>query len=128
MVIANHAVNVCTKRAERRELLEKYQMSFAPTVGRAEPPERYRASHERAQDANPRVFALHRVMRVPNLADPKNRPQVINVPMTVNAMNHVTRNSSANTSWTKRASDVHVKPVSNWQNTEPTYPNLSLAR
>jgi hypothetical protein len=127
-MIANHGVNVCAKRAERRELLEKYQMSFAPTVGRAEPPERYRAPHERAKDAHPRVFALHRVMRVPNLADPKNRPQVINMPMTVKAMIHVTRNSSANTSWTKRTSDIHVKSLSNWQNTEPPYPDLSLGR
>jgi hypothetical protein len=81
-----------------------------------------------AKGANPLVFAVHGVMRVPNLANPKNRPQVINVPMTAKAVIHVTRNSSVNTPWTKRASDVYVKPVSNRQNTEPPYRNVSLAR
>ena len=74
------------------------------------------------------MFASQRVMRVPNLAEPKNRPQVINVPMTTETMIRVTRNSGANTSGTKRASDVYVKSVPNWQNTEPAYRNLSLAR
>jgi hypothetical protein len=103
-------------------------MTFAPTIRCAEPPERDRAPHRMAKDANPLVLASHRVMRVPNLVDPKNRPQVINVPMAAKAVIHVTCNSGANTPGTKRTSDVYVKSVSNWQNTEPAYPNLGLAR
>lgn len=128
VVIANGGVNLRPKSAERWRLLEKCQMSFATTVRRAKPPERDRAPHRMAKDANPLVFASHRVMRVPNLVDPKNRPQVIHVPMTAETMVHVTCNSGANPSGTKRTSDVYVKSISNRQHTEPAYRNLGLAR
>ena len=81
-----------------------------------------------AQDARPLVLASRRVVRVPDLADPEDRPKVIDVPMTVRAAAHVTRNPGANTAGTKRASDINVKSAPDWQDTEPAYRNLGLAR
>lgn len=116
------------ERTERGALREKSQVRLALAIRGAEARKRDRAAHCFAKDSNPRVLAARRVMGVPELLDPKNRPQVIDVPVTLGAVVYVTRDPGADAAGTERASDVHVIPASNRQDGEAAHRNLGFAR
>ncbi len=103
-------------------------MSFAPAIRRAKPRERNRGSLCIKKNSRPVVFVSHLVVQVPNLGDPQNWPQVINVPMPAEGMLHMMCNSGPNTSRTKRTTDVHVKSLPHAQDAESAYRDFSLTR
>lgn len=127
VVTGNDAVNVRLKGAERRTLLKKCKVRFASAVRGAEPPQRHRGAHRLEKDAGPLVLAPYRVVAIPDVADPKNRPEVIDVPMAPCAATDVPRDPGANAAGPERAADVYVKPGSDRQNAQRAHPKLGRA-
>jgi hypothetical protein len=114
--------------AQKRNPCKAQQMRLAPAVRRTEPSERNRAPGHMTKDANPLVLASYRVMRVPYLTDVKGRPEIVDMPMTVQTLAHMARDSGSNTARPKRASEVDVTSLSDCQGSKPTHGNLGFVR
>lgn len=126
--MATPAISHCPESGEGRQLVEKYEMGFAPAVRRAETPQRDGATHRMAKDASPVVFASRRVVRVPDFLDAKNRPQAIDMPVAVRTVPYVTCDPGMDSTGAKRTSDIYVISTSNRQHAEPAHLNPSFSR